>query len=282
MRPNSLAVLGLGAIGGSLAWRARLAGTPRVVGYDPDRARGVQALKAGALDDLADSVPRAVAGAELVVLAAPLSATLTLLDELGPLLPPGALVTDVASLKAPVVARACARGLAARCAGSHPFAGTHLAGWEGARADLLAGALVYVCDTGPEGDHACREIMDFWATVVEAHPVRIDAATHDRQLAWTSHLPQAVASALASTLAKNPELQGASFGTGMRDTTRLAASPVAVWVDVLLENRVAMQAALAAMEEELASLRAMLARGDRDGLGRWLETAARFRRGVDR
>lgn len=282
MRPNSLAVLGLGAIGGSLAWQARLAGIAHVVGYDPDRSRGVQALKAKAVHDVADTVSRAVAGAELVVLAAPLSGTLALLDQLGSHLAPGALVTDVASLKAPVVARAQERGLAGRFAGSHPFAGTHVPGWEGARADLLKGALVYVCDTGAGGEPAAREVIDFWASVLEGHPVRIDAAVHDRQLAWTSHLPQAVASALANALAANPELQGATFGTGMRDTTRLAASPPEVWADILLENRGPMGDALRAMEGELSGLRTTLERGDKDALRGWLERAAFFRRGVDR
>src|SRR5574338_563530 len=104
MRPNALAVLGLGAIGGSLAWQARLAGIPKVLGYDPDRAHGVQALKSGAIHDLLDSVPRTISGADLVVLAAPLGATLWLLEQIGPHLAPGTVVTDVTSLKAPVVA----------------------------------------------------------------------------------------------------------------------------------------------------------------------------------
>lgn len=282
MRPNSLAVLGLGAIGGSLAWQARLAGIPRVVGYDPDRAHGVQALKSGAVHDILDSVPRAVAGADLVVLAAPLGATLTLIDQIAPLLAPGAYVTDVTSLKGPVVARARAAGLGARFAGSHPFAGTHVQGWEGARPDLLSGALVYVCATGESGEQAVREIMNFWESVLGCQPVRMDPAAHDLQLAWTSHLPQAVASALAHALALNPDLRGATFGTGMRDTTRLAASPPEVWTDILLHNQQAMREALAAMEGELVTLRGLLEAGDRDGLKAWLEGAARFRRGLSR
>ncbi len=106
MQPSHLAVLGLGAIGGSLAWQARLAGVPRVIGYAPDRGDTVRALKAGAVDDIATSPERAVAGADLVVLAAPPEAVLDLLGRLGPHLAPGALVTDVASIKVPVLVRA--------------------------------------------------------------------------------------------------------------------------------------------------------------------------------
>ena len=82
MRPASLAVIGLGAIGGSLAWQARLAGVSRVVGYSPEPAEGIQALKAGAVTELADTADRAVRGAELVVLAVPPRATIDLITTL--------------------------------------------------------------------------------------------------------------------------------------------------------------------------------------------------------
>lgn len=280
MRPNSLAVLGLGAIGGSVAWQARLAGVPRVVGYAPDRADAVQALKAQAVHDIADSPARAVAGADLVILAAPPEAILDLLDILPPLLAPGALVTDVASVKLPVMERARAAGLAARFAGSHPFAGTHQQGWAGARADLCTGAVVYVCASGPEGEAAAREVMDFWSQVLGATPVLIEAAAHDSRLAWTSHLPQAVASALALTLARAPSLGGATVGSGLRDTTRLAASPVEMWVDILLRNRAPVAEALGAMEGSLAELGRAIAAGDRAVLTRLLTEAAAYRRGL--
>jgi prephenate dehydrogenase len=195
---------------------------------------------------------------------------------------PGALVTDVASIKAPVVAAAIEAGLADRFAGSHPFTGTHLAGWSGARPDRFSGAIVYVCATGAAGDHVAREIMNFWAGVMRAHPVLMDAAVHDAQLAWTSHLPQAVASALARALARAPAARGASFGSGMRDTTRLAASPVEMWVDILLMNRGSVRDALAGVEGELATLRSLLEADDRPGLYAFLEEAALFRRRLER
>ncbi len=278
MRPSHLAVLGLGAIGGSLAWQARLAGVSRVIGYAPDRGDTVRALKAGAVHDIASSPERAVAGADLVVLAAPPGAILELLGRIGPHLAAGALITDVASIKTAVLARARAVGLGARFAGGHPFAGTHEAGWTGARPDRFSGAIVYVCSAGAEGDWAAREVMDFWESVMGAHPVLVSAEVHDRQLAWTSHLPQAVASALAHGLAGQPALKGASLGTGARDTTRLAASPPGLWVDVFLQNREPIVEALAHAEEELATLRQLIASEDRAGLTTFLEEAARYRR----
>jgi prephenate dehydrogenase len=282
MRPQSLAVIGLGAIGGSVAWQSRLAGVPSVIGYAPDRADSLQALKASAVHDIADSPGRAVQDADLVILAAPPQAILDLLGSIGPHLKSGALVTDVASVKAPVIARALEVGLGDRFAGSHPFAGTHVAGWSGARPDRFSGAIVYVSPTGPAGELAAREVMDFWDTVLGAHPVLIAAAAHDAQLAWTSHLPQAVASALARAISREAVLRGASFGSGLRDTTRLAASPAEMWVDIFLMNSGPVLEALTRTEGELSQLRELLEQGDRPGLYAYLEEAAVFRRRLDR
>ena len=282
MRPSSLAVIGLGAIGGSLAWQARLAGVPRVVGFSPSRADGVQALRASAITELADSAPRAMQGAELVVLAVPARATLDLIERLPPSLEAGAVLTDVCSIKGPVLASATAAGLGDRFAGAHPLAGTHASGFAAARPDRLRGCVVYVCETGaPGGDRTARGVMRFWEQVLEAQPVLIDAAAHDRQLAWTSHLPQAVASALARALADRG-LAGLSFGTGARDTTRLAASSPDMWIDILLYNRAAVTEALDATEASLAELRRLVTAGDADGLRRYLAVAQRFREGMDR
>ncbi len=281
MRPNSLAVLGLGAIGGSVAWQARKAGIPSVIGYAPDRADGVQALRSAAVHDIADSPARAVHGADLVVLAAPPQAILDLLPVIVPHLAPGALITDVASIKLPMLARARQLGLDRRFAGSHPFTGTHLAGWAGARPDRFTGAIVYVCQTGPTGEEVAREVMHFWQDVLGSHPVLTDAQAHDTQLAWTSHLPQALASTLAHALAREPALRGASWGTGARDTTRLAASPAEMWVDIFLMNRGPVCGALDRAAGELATLRTLIDRGDRAALYAYLEEAALFRRRLD-
>ena len=282
MAPSSLAVIGLGAIGGSLAWQARLAGVPRVVGFSPARSEGVHALQASAITELADSPLRAVRGADLVVLAVPPRPTLELIGRLAPALEPGAILTDVCSIKEPVVATARAVGLGGRFAGGHPLAGTHASGWSAARPDRLRGCVVYICETGePDGHRAAAVVKNFWERVLGASPVLIDATAHDRQLAWTSHLPQAVAYALAKALADHA-LGGVSYGSGARDTTRLAASSPDMWTDILLYNRAALNDALRSTEDELRALRALLDAGDEDGLRAYLEAARRFREGLER
>jgi prephenate dehydrogenase len=282
VRPSSLSVIGLGAIGGSLAWQARLAGISRVVGYSRERAEGVQALQASAITEMADTPARAVRGSDLVVLALPPRPTVEFIDTLGPKLEQNALLTDVCSVKRRVVARAVAAGLGDRFAGGHPLAGTHDSGFAAARPDRLRGCVVYVCETGSPGGHrAAAAVMSFWEEVLGASPILIDAAAHDRQLAWTSHLPQAVATALAKTLGERG-LGGLSFGPGARDTTRLAASSPDMWLDIMLENGEELANALAQTEASLSELRRMLLERDSDALLRYLTRAQQFRRGLDR
>jgi len=275
-----LAVIGLGAIGGSLAWQARLSGVPRVVGFSPERAEGAAAVQAGAITELADSPVQAARRAGLVVLATPPDTTLQLIDRLAPVLEPGSVLTDVASVKAAIVGRAVSAGLGGRFAGAHPLAGTHGSGFAHARPDRLRGCVVYVCPTGVEGDAAARSVTGFWERTMEAYPVLIDPAVHDRQLAWTSHLPQAIAYALAKALADRA-LGGVSFGSGARDTTRLAASNPDLWLEIFRQNRQPVLEALDGAGAALAELRRLVALDDEPALRAYLARAAAFRRGLD-
>jgi prephenate dehydrogenase len=282
MRPSSLAVIGLGAIGGSLAWQSRLAGVARVIGYSPNTGEGVQALKASAITELADTPMAAVRGAELVILAVPPQATLDLLAPIASALDPGAFLTDVCSIKAPVIQRAIDAGVGDRFAGSHPLAGTHESGFASALPERFRGCVVYICETGaPQGHRAAGLLADFWEDTLEASPVFIGAEAHDRQLAWTSHLPQAVAFALAKILA-DQQLGGVSFGSGARDTLRLAGSNPDMWVDILRYNREPLDEALAKAEAGLAELRRLIAAADPGALQHYLEAARQFRRGIER
>jgi prephenate dehydrogenase len=281
MSPTSLAVIGLGAIGGSVAWQARRAGIKTVIGFSPETADLDAAREAGALTATAPNPEAAVRGAEFIVIAAPPAATLELLDRLAPLIPAGTVITDVASVKAPVVARALKAGLAGRFAGGHPLAGTHASGWSAARADRFRDCVVYVTPTGPlPGDAAAQAVVRFWAEVMQAHPVLMTAEAHDRQLAWTSHLPQAVAYALALTLAARG-LEPDAFGPGAKGTTRLAASQPDLWIEIFLQNRDAVLAALDAAVGDLGALRDAVARRDEARLRVLFATAQRFRESLD-
>jgi len=279
VRPHTLGVIGLGAIGGSVALQAKRAGIPHVVGWSPEPGERAAAARQGALDD---APPRAVdvaRAADLLMLAAPPAANLRLLDELHDHMNTGATVTDVGSVKRQIVTRAEALGVGSRFAGAHPLAGSHAHGFAAARLDLFQGAVVYITPAR-NGDGAAREVAHFWADTLGAHPVVIDAARHDRQLALTSHLPQVVASLLAHFLARTAPA-GASYGPGARDTTRLAASEAALWSEILLMNRDEVLPALRALEEPLGEVERALETGDARVLEAWLGRAAEWRRRID-
>jgi prephenate dehydrogenase len=279
MRPETLGVIGLGAIGGSVAWQAARAGTARVLGYTPQPKEGVMAVRCGAITELAPNIPYVLRNADLVVLAAPPGATLDLLKRVANEGKATPLVTDVTSVKQPVAATARAAGLEARFAGSHPLAGTHKRGFAAATADMFRGALVYVTPVG-EDQRPVREVADFWAGVLEAEPVIVSPDEHDRVLAWTSHLPQAVASALAVALATGGP-RGVTYGSGAKGTTRIAASSAEIWADVFMLNREPILSALNRFDEGLGELRRALANGDARELKGWLERGASWRRGCD-
>jgi prephenate dehydrogenase len=275
VRPTHLGIIGLGAIGGSLARQGKVAGIPTIVGWSPEPAERALAAQQGALDDAPPRAGDVARVADLLILAAPPAANLAQLEAIVPHLKPGALVTDVGSVKRGIVARAEELGIGARFAGSHPLAGTHRRGFEASRADMFRRAVVYVTPCA-HGADAAREIAHFWRDVLDAEPVVLDAARHDAQLAATSHVPQVVASLLGAFLARHAP-PGSSFGTGAADTTRLAASDPALWTEILLMNRDEILPALRALEESLGTVERALEVGDAAALAEWLTRAAQWR-----
>lgn len=276
MRPATLGVIGLGAIGGSLAWCAAKSGVSRIVGYSRLPADGVAAVKCGAVTELVTSARDVVRFADLLVLAAPPAQNLALLRSLdSEITRRDCLVTDVTGVKRPLVALASRLGMWERFAGSHPLAGSHSAGFAAASPGMFRGRIVYVTPVN-ETDGPAREIANFWHTVIGADPVIVDAEVHDHIVAWTSHLPQAVASALAHALAESGP-RGVTFGAGARDTTRLAQSSTDMWRDILLLNRDEVLASLAALDDAVDGLRRALLKGDPAAVAEWLETGRRWR-----
>jgi prephenate dehydrogenase len=272
-------VIGLGAIGGSIARQAKRAGLAAVLGWSPDPAERAAAAREAAVDDAPAHALDVARAADLLILAGPPAANLELLDALAPQLRAGSLATDVSSVKRPIVQRAAAAQLGDRFAGSHPLAGTHRHGFAASRAELFRGAVVYVTPVAG-GDAVAREIAHFWHSVLDAQPVVIDAAVHDAQVALASHLPQAVASLLARVLADRLP-PGATLGPGARDVTRLAASEPRLWTEIFLMNRDVLLPELRGLREPLAELERALEAGDPAAVAAWLERGARWRRGVD-
>lgn len=250
----TVGIVGLGLIGGSLARDLAAAGW-RVEGADRDPETERRARESGVVADAID--PGAV---DVIVLAVPVRAIPTWIRTLAPDLGPDTVVTDVGSTKRSVVEAAEAAGLGPRFVGSHPMAGDHRSGWTAARAGLFGGAAVWTCPTGDTDPDALSSVAALWREV-GAEPQVMDATDHDRLLGRSSHLPQLVASALASALARDG-VTASDLGPGGRDMTRLAGSDPAMWADILADNHDEVDAALAQLMAVLTRFRRAV--GDRD------------------
>lgn len=242
--PSAVAVVGLGAIGGSIALALRELG----IGVSGFAGRADSALAARARIRVGETLGAAVQGAGLVVLAVPPSVIreAALLTR---------RVTEAPVIHVASVQRAAALGFAEdewRPLGHHPIAGTHRTGFGAADAAMFRGARVSVEARADEPARASAESL--WTTIGAARVDFRDAEAHDRQMAWVSHLPQLAAVALAGAVAGAGE-PAAALGPGGRDSTRLAASPFALWKDIVAANGDAVGPALAALERELAAMR---------------------------
>lgn len=265
---RSVAILGLGVMGGSLARAlAALATPPSIVGWSPDPSEGAAALDSGAVHSLGANAEGASSGVELVVLAVPLHAVGALLERLVPVIGPETLVTDVASLKAPVQAAVERTGLAARWVGSHPLCGSEMSGFEASRRDLFRDATVYVTP-GAEATEAGEVVSAFWSAV-GAHPETMDATAHDRLMAATSHLPQLTANALAEVLQQSGVAAGL-LGPGGRDMTRLAASSPHVWGAILGRAPEELTSHLRSLERRVGELADLVEAHDVEALAEWM------------
>ena len=274
-RLGTVVIIGVGLIGGSIgrALRDRQA-AGRVIGVDQDATRLRLAEELGAIDTGTTNVESAVDAAEVVVVCTPVTATVPLVLAASERAPGSALITDVGSTKARIVreveAHPSARG---SFIGSHPIAGSERQGVEHARPDLFAGKTCALTPTERTPPDRLDRARRFWLGL-DARPIVIDPTQHDFRMALTSHLPHAVASALASSVA--PEYFPLAAGA-YRDGTRVAGAEAQLWAGIFLDNREPILAALNAFEREVQAFRAALDASDRDRIVAWWENGRRRR-----
>jgi prephenate dehydrogenase len=261
-------------MGGSLA-REMAARGVEVLGHDRDPASLAAALEEGVVRRPLGAELEGLESADLLVLAVSVDSVEGLLAAALPRLREDCIVTDLGSTKRSAVEAATRLGIGERFLGSHPLAGHHRSGWSASRRGLFAGATVYLCPTPTTGPGVRDALRDLWLEL-DARPVEMDAAEHDRLLAWTSHLPQLTSTALALTLAAEG-LTPSNLGPGGRDLTRLAASSPELWSGICLENADLIEPALDALEGRLSELRERLRTGDADGIRSLLENGRKWR-----
>ncbi len=275
MAERTVAVLGLGLIGGSLARDLSDLGH-RVLGHDAEASVLATAREEGCVQAALPQDLGGIEDADVVVLAVPVASAPELLRRVAPRLR-ASLVTDVGSTKRSILEAAAAAGIAHRFVGGHPLTGDHRSGWTASRPGLFRGAPVFLCPAPGASPSALEDAHALWRSV-GAEPETADAVEHDARMAWVSHLPQAAASALALAICASG-LDVSLLGPGGRDATRLAASPAALWLDILLDNADNVEPALAALEGSVAQLREALRRRDGVALARLLTSAKGWKDG---
>ena len=273
---DRLAILGTGLIGGSLglAWQERRPDCT-VVGHDrPDVLESATAR--GAIDEKAADPVTAVEDADLVVLATPLAKILRLLEAVGDHVPDDAVITDVGSVKQPVLDQAAdVLPPGVSFLGGHPMAGAEEAGIDHADGLLFENAVYVLCL--PDGrdeaalDGPLAPVVDL-VEVTGARPLVLPPERHDRLVAAVSHLPQLLAVALVNTVTDADDPDEATnlalelAGGGFRDMTRIADSPFEMWRDILVGNEGAIHDALSSFRRTLRGVRNRLIEGDLEGL----------------
>jgi prephenate dehydrogenase len=270
---QKIGIIGLGLIGGSIALAAREIWPASLVIAVDNKDVLEAAMRLHAIDVAADDAV-VLAEADLVILAAPVRQNLMLLERLDEHVRQPAVVTDTGSTKRAIVE--AARMLPSRLTfiGGHPLGGAAASGLEHARPDLFKGRPWLFTPTGEAGGESLEKLIAF-VRALGAEPRILDAAAHDRLLAFLSHLPQLTASALMHVVGDAVGDAGLELaGRGLIDTTRLASSPAEIWRDVANTNADEIRPALDTLIAILEDLRGDLTNGDRlaeifEDAGRW-------------
>jgi len=287
---EQLGLIGCGLMGGSFALALKQAGlVNRVVGYSKSPSTTDRARQLGVIDVEAPSALLAVAGADIVLVAVPVSATEATLKAIKHLVTPQMLVMDVGSTKADVVqaARRALRDQVGSFVPAHPITGREVSGVEHADAELYSGRQVILTPTERTLTAQLQKAEEVW-TALGCRVTSMSPESHDEAFAAVSHLPHLLAFSLVNSI--TGQAQADTFlslaGPGFRDFTRIAASDPKMWRDVLLANRDELLAQSKLFQQALSQLENAIRTDDAQGLEDMLtlasETRAHWRMGAQR
>ena len=270
MTIRSVAIIGLGLLGGSIGLAVKARGLPvATTGWDRDASVRERAAARGLVGTVCETAEEAVTNADLVILCVPVGAMADAARAIAPGLAPHAIISDVGSSKA-AVAEALAEALPqATIIPAHPVAGTEQSGPDAGFATLFAGRWCII--TPPEGcDPAALEALSAFWSQLGSKVELMDAAHHDLVLAVTSHIPHLIAYTIVGTASDLEDVTQSEVikysAGGFRDFTRIAASDPVMWRDVFLTNRQAVLEMLGRFTEDLTALQRAIRSGDGDTL----------------
>jgi prephenate dehydrogenase len=276
-RFRTVAILGVGLIGGSIGLALRTRGlAAEVVGIGRDPSSLAEAERLGAIDRSTTDVQAGAESAEVVVVCTPVNRVVEDVQRCAEAAGPDVLITDAGSSKRQIVegVERQAEG-ASVFVGAHPVAGSERRGAAHARADLFEGRPCVLTPTSRTPTDRLRRAADFW-TSIGCRVLEMGPVEHDEVLAYTSHLPHAIAAALAGSVPVDwlPLAAGA-----YRDGTRVAGADTALWTAIFRDNRGPILKALDSLRDRLASFQYALMTDDEDAIRRWWDEA-RLRRAV--
>ncbi len=265
MAIRQITIIGVGLIGGSFGLAIKKRGfAGRVIGCGRPLSLA-KAQRMGAIDIGIQEPRQAVQGSDVVLLATPVGAILDFIEQLGPILPPNVLMTDVGSTKREIVNRAQSvfgSAAATRFLAGHPMAGKEHSGIDYADPDLFENAVWIFTPIGEQTLESPSDglVSDFVSLVrsIGSRVIVIDAERQDRLCAWVSHLPQMLSTALASTLEDefgDDEMLKAVGGRALREMTRIAASPYSMWRDIAFTNTDNIATSISKLEQRLVHMR---------------------------
>ena len=278
---EQLGLIGCGLMGGSFALALKRAGlVKRVVGYSKSPSTTERARQMGVIDVEAPSALLAVSGADIVLLAVPVSATEATFNAIRHLITANTLVMDVGSTKRDVVdaARRVLRDNIGCFVPAHPITGKEVSGVEHADCNLYVGKQVILTPIERTYTAQLNKAISLW-TALGCNVVQMSPQAHDAAYAAVSHLPHLIAFTLMNSISN--QAQGADFlslaGPGFRDFSRIAASDSKMWRDILIANREELLAQSKIFQQTLQSLEKLIAASDGDALERQLEKASETR-----
>jgi prephenate dehydrogenase len=278
---EQLGLIGCGLMGGSFALALKRAGlVKRVVGYSKSPSTTERARQMGVIDIEAPSALLAVSGADLVLVAVPVSATEATFKAIRHLLTKDTLVMDVGSTKREVIdaARRVLKDQVGLFVPAHPIAGKELAGVDNADPDLYHGRQVILTPIERTQPAQLDKAVRLW-TALGCHVQQMTPEAHDAAYAAVSHLPHVIAFALMNAIAdqERGKLFLSLAGPGFRDFTRIAASDPSVWRDILVSNREELIAQSRQFQRALRAFEAAIADGNPDALEALIEKASQAR-----
>jgi cyclohexadieny/prephenate dehydrogenase len=277
---NRLALIGVGLIGSSIARAARAQGAVRsIVATARSAATRRRVAELGLADQVVETNAAAVEGADLAIVCVPVGACGAVAREIGPHLKPGAIVSDVGSVKGSVL-REMAPHLPAgvHFVPAHPVAGTEHSGPDAGFAELFVGRWCILTPPPQADNDAVERLAAFWR-LLGANVETMSAEHHDLVLGITSHLPHLIAYTIVGSQVTRSEVLQFSAG-GFRDFTRIAASDPTMWRDVFLHNKDAVLEMLGRFNEDLSMLTRAIRRGDGDALFDQFTRTRAIRRGI--